>query len=621
MDNQAKNSGHTEAVATIKAVPTQALKELDADIAAAGGELVEPAEYAGSIGRTLFDTPASADGTITVLLPAERVKEVTHQSLTRIKSTDQRSYLGVVVSGPFAEPFALRADSPMLKTVAVQGVPMLPKYHGRVQVEILGEEVDGGIVPPRRRPLPNSPVFLLSGEETAKVLRLQGDIRIGVADSHEDVEVRVPAQKQDEKLAAAKSVWPRHVGYLGTTGGGKSTTVSGQIAQLQAAKFAIILLDTEGEYTAINEPSSDKQMLQALKRRGLQPKGIDNTHVYHLIGRETRNPAHPSRHQFSLLFSELSAYAVMEILDLTDAQQERFLKAYDVTKLVLERLQIFPANAQEKQQLFELDELETGYPRMKLSHLYDVIAFITAHIADEEDPYLENKEFNGKGRDVLKQVVSQAQVPKNVISWRVVLGKVGRIKRLKIFDAPAGTLSYTDMLQPGRVSIIDLSDTDSPQINNMVIAQLLRGLQQQQEVNYTEASEKNKAPTPAMLFIEEAHEFLSAQRIAQMPVLFQQVARIARRGRKRWLGLAFITQLPQHLPDEVLGLINNWVLHKIGDAHVVARLRKSIGGIDDNLWNRLPALAPGQAIVSFTSMGRALQTAIDPTPCRLLLVE
>src|SRR5262249_18334901 len=151
-------------------------------------------------------------------------------------------------------------------------------------------------------------------------------------------------KKLDDKLAAGKSVWPRHVGYLGTTGGGKSTTVSGQIAQLQASKFAIILLDTEGEYTAINEPCSDKEMLLALKRRGLQPKGIDNTHLYHLIGRGTRNPKHPSLHEFSLLFSELSAYAVMEILELTDAQQERFLKAYDVTKLLLERLQIYPTN-------------------------------------------------------------------------------------------------------------------------------------------------------------------------------------------------------------------------------------------------------------------------------------
>jgi DNA helicase HerA-like ATPase len=614
MDDKANNGGSVQAVETLKAVPKAALQELDSEIAAAGGELVEPDEYAGSIGRTLFDTPASADGTITILLPAERLKEVTHQSLIRIKSTDQRSYLGVVVSGPFAEPFALRADSPMLKTVAVQGVPMLPKYHGRVQAEILGEEVDGGMVPPRRRPMPNSPVFLLSGKETGRVLRLEGEVRIGIADSHEDVEVRVPAKK---------NVWPRHIGYLGTTGGGKSTTVSGQIAQLQAAQFAVILLDTEGEYTSINEATTDKDMLEALKRRGLQPKGIENTHVYHLVGRETRNPDHPNRHQFTLSFSELSPYAVMEILELNDAQQERFWKAYDVTKLVLERLKIFPATTEEAQDLLELDELESGYPRMRLSHLYDVINYITASIADAEAGYLESKEFGGKGRETLKQVVDQnkGQLPKNVFSWRAVLGKVGRVKRLKIFDIPGGTLNYAEMLQPGRVSIVDLSDTDSPQINNMVIAQLLRGLQQQQEANYTEASKKNQAPTPTMLFIEEAHEFLSAQRIAQMPVLFQQVARIARRGRKRWLGLAFITQLPQHLPDEVLGLINNWVLHKISDAHVVARLRKSIGGIDDGLWNRLPGLAPGQAVVSFTSMGRALQTAVDPTPCKLLLVD
>jgi len=600
------------------------MQALNSDIEAGGGELKEPPEYEGSLGRTMFDMPSSDDGTVTVLLPRQRLEALPRQSLVRIKSTDKRSYLGVVVRGPFAEPDGLRADSPMLVSVAINGALMTPKYHGRVQVEIIGEELDEEqgeegqlaaenktVVPPRRRPLPNSPVFVLSGEETTRVLRLAGEIRIGVADSHEDVDVRVPA---------LKNVWPRHVGYLGTTGGGKSTTVSGQIAQLQSTKFAVVILDTEGEYTAINEPTSDKNMLRSLKRRGLQAAGVPNTHVYYLVGKQTRNPAHPSRKQFSLVFSELSPYAVIEILDLSDAQQERFLKAFDITKLALERLKIFPVTDTERQQLLELDELESGYPKMTLAHVYDVIRLIAAKMADEADPYLETPEFN-KGRDQIKALIDQGQVPKNVISWRAVMGKVGRIKRLKIFDTPGGGLNYKEMLTPGRVSIIDLSDTDSPQINNLVIAQLLRSLQQQQEQNYAEAAKLDKVPTPTMIFIEEAHEFLSAQRISQMPVLFQQVARIARRGRKRWLGLGFITQLPQHLPDEVLGLINNWVLHKVSDAQVVARLRKSIGGIDDSLWGRLSSLAPGQAIVSFTSMARPLQTAIDPTPCRLLLVD
>ncbi|MGH9764674.1 MAG: ATP-binding protein, partial [Blastocatellia bacterium] len=138
--------------------------------------------------------------------------------------------------------------------------------------------------------------------------------------------------------------------------------------------------------------------------------------------------------------------------------------------------------------------------------------------------------------------------------------------------------------------------------------------------NY-KASEKGASIRRLMIVIEEAHEFLSDKRIKQMPVLFDQVARIARRGRKRWLGLTFVSQLPQHLPNEVLGLINNYVLHKISDYNVIGRLKNSIGGIDQGLWDRLPNLAPGQAIVTAASMTRPLLVAIDPTPCKLRMTQ
>ena len=117
-----------------------------------------------------------------------------------------------------------------------------------------------------------------------------------------------------------------------------------------------------------------------------------------------------------------------------------------------------------------------------------------------------------------------------------------------------------------------MSDSDSTLINNIVIANLLRGIQQVQEAAYDKAIKEGESITPVVIIIEEAHEFLSKERINKMSNLFEQVARIARRGRKRWLGLMFVTQLPQHLPDEVLGLINSFVLHKINDATVVSRL-------------------------------------------------
>jgi len=602
----------------IRPLPDNFIEALTDEMEAVGPEFKEGEEFQGAVGRTMFDTPASQDNTVTVLLPTEQIGKVPAQSLVRIKSRskedggDGRQYLGAVVQGPFAEPDGLRADAPIVVTTTVRGAMFMPRFHGRIQVEILGEELDGALIPPRFRPLPNSPVFVLDQTETEEKLKLLGEIRLGLAVGYEDMPVALPTSRKD--------VFPRHLGILGTTGGGKSTTVSGIIGKLGDNDVAVVVFDTEGEYTKIMEPTVDKAMLAALERKGLQPKGVGNVGIYHLLGRETTNPDYQDRREFCLEYANLSPYAVMEILNLNDAQQERFLKAYDIARRVMMSLKIYPATKEEQESLLELDEMERGYPRMTLRHMYDIVRLCADKVADESDTPLLSPEFQ-KNRDKLTEIINSTQLQSHVWSWRKVQGQLGRLLRLGIFDQTVGLPDYDLMTRPGRVTIIDLSDTDSPQINNLVISEILRGLRIQQEINYQAYEEQGDSLRKVVIVIEEAHEFLSAERIKQMPVLFQQVTRIARRGRKRWLGLAFVTQLPQHLPDEVLGLINNYILHKIADSNVISRLKRSIGGVDDALWNRLPNLAPGQAIVSAASLTRPLLVVIDPTSCQLRMVE
>jgi len=73
-----------------------------------------------AVGRTMFDTPGAEDGSVTVLLPKEEIAKVPLQSLVRIASReDGRTYLGIVVSGPFAEPDGLRADANVIVTTTV----------------------------------------------------------------------------------------------------------------------------------------------------------------------------------------------------------------------------------------------------------------------------------------------------------------------------------------------------------------------------------------------------------------------------------------------------------------------------------------------------------------------
>jgi DNA helicase HerA-like ATPase len=619
--NETKKLDNAAEATAIRNVPADFAANLEEEIAAAGGEWQEGEEFNGAVGRTMFDTPSSQDNTVTVLMAPDKIAKLPSQSLVRIKSRakdkggDGRQYLGAVTQGPFAEPDGLRADAPIVVTTTVRGAAFMPKYHGRVQVEILGEEVEGSSVPPRFRPLPNSPVFAISDQETIDILGLAGNIDLRYAVGFENMPVRIPSNR--------KTVLPRHLAVMGTTGGGKSTTVSGLIDQFSKAGIATVVLDIEGEYTEIGDPTEDKNMIRILERIGRKPEGVPNVHVYHLVGTETTAPAAAAKTAFKVNFSSLSPHAVAEILDLTDAQMDRFFKAYDTTKLVLRDLNIFPKKgvAAEEREAIELNEFETGYPRMTLSHVIDIGTFFLNSLAGTE-----SEQFNAEFRPP----AAQAQIKKRVgavstnneISWKALLGKLYRLNRLRIFDNPkANAIPFEQLVQPGRTSLIDLNDTESPYIRNLVIADILRGLQIQQEEAYTRVEKAGKAPTPLMVIIEESHEFLSRDRIAKMHNLFEQVARIARRGRKRWMCLMFVTQLPQHLPDELFSLVNNYILHKIGDSNVIARLRKSVGGIDDSMWKRLPNLAAGQAIISAMSMTRPLLTTINPTPCKLRMIE
>jgi DNA helicase HerA-like ATPase len=602
------------------------MNSLEEEIDQVGGAWQEDEEARGSVGFTMYDTPTSKDNTVTVLLPAEQIGLVPAQSLVRIKSRnkgrggDGRQYLGAIIEGPFAEPDGLRADAPLVVTTTVRGARFMPRYHGRVQVEIMGEEIDGTLVPPRFRPLPNSPVFVLDQAETAERLKLGGDVTLGLAVGYEEMPVSLPATRKD--------VFPRHTGILGTTGGGKSTTVSGLVGKLSAADVAVVVFDTEGEYTRIMEPAGGdemREMLAALERRGLKPAGVKNVVIRRLIGRESTNPTYRDNREFSLEFSNISPYAMAEILGLNEAQQDRFHKAYEITRRALMDLKIFPADEKDQAELLELDEMERGFPRMTLQHMYDVTRFCADIVAKEEDAgaNMRTPDFRtAAARAQIEQLIKATKLEGHAGSWRKVQGALARLLRLGIFDdKKKGLPNYEEMTQPSRVTIIDLSDTDSPQVNNLVISEILRGLHRQQDDNYKTSEKGSASLRRVVVIIEEAHEFLSAERIKQMPVLFQQVARIARRGRKRWLGLCFVTQLPQHLPDEVLGLINNYVLHKIADANVISRLKRSIGGVDEGLWQRLSNLAPGQAIVTAASLARPLLVAIDPTPAKLRMIE
>src|SRR5258708_11645269 len=126
-----------------------------------------------------------------------------------------------------------------------------------------------------------------------------------------------------------------------------------------------ILMDTEGESTMIQKEPIDETMLAALQRRGLSAAGVEDTNLYHLVGRDTTNPGHPHRNSFCLTFERLSPYLVSEVLELNEAQEQRYLKAYDITKRILQDLKVSHQTNEDMTRFLDFDDMEQGYPRLR----------------------------------------------------------------------------------------------------------------------------------------------------------------------------------------------------------------------------------------------------------------
>src|SRR5207248_6806008 len=127
-------------------------------------------------------------------------------------------------------------------------------------------------------------------------------------------------------------------------------------------------------------------------------------------------------------------------------------------------------------------------------------------------------------------------------------------------------------------------------VKNLVTADLLRKV-------FAYKVAKPDAP-PTLMIIEEAHSFISREKAQTMQATLQMLRNVARRGRKRWLSLAFVSQQPGHLPPEIFELCNTRLVHTLRSMHNLDSLMATTGDVTRELWARCPLLGTGEAIIS-----------------------
>lgn len=538
-----------------------------------------------------------------------------------VSDEDQRRYSGKIVEGPFFDPDVLKRDSTPVQFIILnqgQGKRLsLPEYHGRIHIELLGEEVNGLLYPTTRRPRPASPVFAYQSSMMSDMLNLGGNILLGHLDTYKDVFVYLDGDSKD--------YLPRNVLTVGTVGSGKSNTDQVLIEETLAANYAQIVVDPEGEYTLMDKPVETAGVEEALTLYQREPRGVANLTVYRppLCGSKR-----PDAIEFSVPFDSLSPELIAEITDMNETQAMRFTFLYEQAIAVMRK-----EGRGQDQKLGEEEEanLSRGYPGMTLDFLLDILDQEFAHYE-----YKREKESLDKSKKSSKATkpddasgAAEKALPDSEVnfycrvhrlkpliedqhdasSYGALRKKLRELRSTRLFDRrDAPKLDMVRLSEPGHLTIIDMSDCDDREVKNIIIADLLARMYRYK----MDLDEETNKQRKVMLTLEEAHGFVSRENKGKMEQTLSQLQRIARRGRKRWLILHFVTQSPQHLPSELFELANNKIIHQTTGTENLRVLKLAAGTINDGIWDDVPSLGIGRAIVVCSQYPHPITVRIRP---------
>lgn len=642
-NNNGRHAGRP-APAELQAVagpgPTRA--RVDAQIAALEAEpddlelMARAAEAAGAVAFVHFDAPSSSASNIVEALVHHDDLDRIHRGLyATILSRAGRRYLGRVVEGPFYAPDALNRDSTPVRFLILnqnqaQGkILTLPEYHARVTVEVLGEDRPAGLVGATRRPHPASPVLPFDPARMEAMLNLRGSIRLGLLDNYDDV--FVPLDETD------KNVIPRNFMTVGTVGSGKSNTDQVFIEETLAAGFAQIVVDPEGEYIYMDQPSEAAGIEEDLAVYERRAAGVPHLTVY-------KPPLSESKRddavEFSVPFDSLAPEVIVELTEMSSAQTFRFTFLYDQAIRLLRR-QKERAGEEVGNPLTEKDDMDVtrGYPGVTLDLLITMLDEELAYYPWKQEnrpagtkaaPKAKAKKDADEGAEA-EPAEAAVEVPEmkiychrfglipliqdqhDMTSYGALKKKLRELRMLGIFDkAGVPPLEMERLCTPGHLSVIDMSDSPGQAIVNIVIADLLGRL-----YHYKMGlSEEQNVQRKVVLTIEEAHGFVSRERADSMVQTLDQLRRVARRGRKRWLCLHFVTQSPQHLPPELFELANNKIIHQTMGADNLRVLKAAAGSVNEGIWGDVPSLGRGRAIIVSNQYPHPLIVRIRPAASR-----
>jgi hypothetical protein len=502
------------------------------------------------LGHVDWDAPSATNERVVLRSPGTTRSRLLRNQFVRIedRSGSGAVFLGRILAGPFFPVPVGGGDQPDSPDAAILA-----------EVEVQGELTAGRPHDTSNRPAPGSAVYALAADEVNDLLGCAGDMLLGTLSGRDDLTVSLQSDN--------KEVLPRNVGIFGTVGSGKSNTTQVLIEEAAAHGWAVIVLDVEGEYVAMDAPCREDRLMPGLLRAGRAPAGVADFHVLHPASCAS---AREDSQAFTLRLADFEVSVIAELLQASLSERNALLDCVDHFEI---KARSKVASSEAESLLRLLDASPQANLPFTLRHLRD-------RAGERSSRSSEMFDYLGLSTKLL---------------W---------LMRSGAFDQPnMSGLDPRAMLQAGRVTVLDVSIANDT-VKNLVTADLLRK-------TFAYKIAHPEAP-PTALVIEEAHSFISREKVHTMQATLQMLRNVTRRGRKRWLATVFVSQQPGHLPPEIFELCNTRVVHTLRSMHNLDALIATTSDITREFWARCPLLGTGEAILSSPQFKRPVIVSIRP---------
>ena len=447
-------------------------------------------------------------------------------------------FLGRIVAGPF---FATRGAQTRGSNVPL-GVGLSGEVGIVSEIELMGELVDGQQRSSKSRPVSRAAVFSLSPDEVAHLFGFAGDMVLGTISGQDDIVVRLQSKN--------KSVLPRNLGIFGTVGSGKSNTSQVIIEEASSNGWAVIVLDVEAVYVEMDSPTTDEFLAARLPRFGKTPQGLKDFHVYSPASCPSERKESDS---LTLRLADLDSAVIGEILQTTISERNALLDC-------IEHLEGKAKTKVATSEAEAVGSLLNPSPDAPLPFTLRSIKDRASERSSRSNEFFDYSGLNAK------------------LMWLILSGA---------FDQPKiRSIDAERMLQPGRVSIIDVSVANDI-VKNLVTADLMRKI-------FAYKMGREDAP-PTLLVIEEAHSFISKEKAQTMHATMQMLRNVARRGRKRQAFAGVCQPAAGPLPPEMFELCNTRIICTLRSIHNLDVLMATAGDVGREMWARCPLLGSGES--------------------------